>query len=264
MAGNNNAFGSTAAQTVTFNGGKLASDNDTRSLANNLVVNSVAGNQIAGSNSLTLTGDASGSGTLQVNVDTGKTVTVNPATTNGFAAGTLDVKSGTLLSGGSDKIGNTTALTLSGGTFDTGGFSEGDVSTSGLGALTLSANSTLDFGAGAGSQLWFSGVGSHTAATTLSILNWSGTASQAGGATDDRLIFAGTASSFTSDFTQSDVSFNGSFGYSAILFDAGHYEIVPVPEPSTIATAMGLLGLIGWRQHRRARQSGPAVRRAAF
>ena len=258
-AGNNSGFGSGA---VTLNGAKLASNNDSRSLSNALAVNNFAGNQITGSNSLTLTGNASGAGMLQVNfTDTTKTLTVNPASANGFAPATLDVTGGTLLLGGSDKVGNSTALILSGGTFNTGGFSEGDVNTDGLGSLTLSANSTLDFGAGTGSQLWFSGFSSHTASTTLSILGWNGTESQAGGPTDDRLIFVGTSSSFTNVFNQSEVSFNGNLGYTAIQFDIGHYEVVPVPEPSSIATVMGLLGLVGWRERRKTRQARSAERR---
>ena len=34
-------------------------------------------------------------------------------------------------------------------------------------------------------------------------------------------------------------------------------EIVPVPEPSSVATVLGLLGLVGWRERRK----GQAARR---
>ena len=214
-----------------------------------------------------------GNGTViltNANTYTGAT-TVSAGTLNvsGSIAGTSNVAvngGGTLLLGASNVINNAATVGLGtvglgGGTFNTGGFSEGDVTTNGLGALTLSVSSTLDFGAGTGSQLWFSGVAGHTASTILSILNWSGTAFQAGGATDDRLIFAGSASTFTSVFNQADVSFNGTFGYSAIQFDGGHFEVVPVPEPTSVATVMGLLGLIGWRERRKGLQARQGERR---
>ena len=69
-----------------------------------------------------------------------------------------------------------------------------------------------------------------------------------------------TAISFLTDFAQSDISFAGfGPGYSAIQF-GGQFEIVPVPEPSSVATAMVLLGLIGWRERRKERQARRAER----
>jgi hypothetical protein len=144
---------------------------------------------------------------------------------------------------------------LSGGILATGGFSEGSLANAGLNALTLTASSTLDFGAGSGSQLFFAGVGAHAAGAKLDITNWSGTPFQLGGAVDDRLIFAGAdLAAFTSLYNQADVSFNGVFGYMTLLLgDQQHFEVVAVPEPSSGAL-MGmaaLAGLAGWRQRRR-------------
>lgn len=75
-----------------------------------------------------------------------------------------------------------------------------------------------------------------------------------GGNTTDRLIFlTGSSSAFVSAFDQSDISFNGVFGYHAIDFGGGGFEIVAVPEPSSTALlgAMALIGLIGFRERMR-------------
>ena len=254
IAGNDSALGSTGAQAVTFNGGRLASDNDARSLPNNLTVNNVAGNQITGTNSVTLTGTAGGTGTLEVALtNPAKSFTVNPATANSFAPDMLRLTSGTLLLGGSNKIGDATKMNFNGGRLGLNNFSEGSAGTAGLGAMTLSASSTLDYGTlGAGANLVeFGGVGTHTAATALQVTNYD--------VGSDHLYFTGATSDFTSAFGQNEVSFNGTSGYAAISFGS-YYEIVAVPEPATIFGAMGLLGFIVWRERRRAR--GPWGRAA--
>jgi fibronectin-binding autotransporter adhesin len=247
VAGNNSAFGSTGTQTVTFNGGKLGSDNDARSLSNNLVVNNVAGNRITG-NSVTLAGTASGAGTLEVAVSAGKSVTLNSGTANGFAPAAIKVTTGTLVLGGDNKLGNATTLELAGGTFATAGFSEGSAGADGLGALTLSATSTIDFGAGA-SVVRFAGIAQSVADTVLMIANWTGTPTVPGGT--DRLLFSGLATDFTNLFNQNEVSFNEISGYFASEDLGGFYEITPVPEPATFLSALGVIGLIGYRERRR-------------
>ena len=62
------------------------------------------------------------------------------------------INGGTLLLGASNVLNDAASVTLGGGTLATGGFSET------LGALTLTANSTIDFGAGNTSVLSFSGA----------------------------------------------------------------------------------------------------------
>ena len=192
------------------------------------------------------------------NTFTGGT-TISGGTLSAAAAGALGATSGvavnsggTLLLGGAgaiDRVNDAAGLTLNGGALSTAGISS---SSETMGSLTLSANSTIDFGTGAGDQLTFAGVGAHTAGTTLSILNWSGTAKTVGGSGNDRLIFNGTSSAFTSVFAPADVSFSGfGPGYSAIQFDGSHYEIVAVPEPTTVFGGLILMGLAGWRERRR-------------
>jgi hypothetical protein len=50
----------------------------------------------------------------------------------------------------------------------------------------------------------------------------------------------------------SPTTFNG----ASIYDNGGVYQLVPVPEPSTIFAALSLLGLIGWRSRRQIRQWG--------
>ena len=55
-------------------------------------------------------------------------------------------------------------------------------------------------------------------------------------------------------FAQSDISFNGITGYQAIDLIGSGFEVVAVPEPSSIGLfcAAGLLGMASFRARRRA------------
>ncbi len=240
VAGNNSAFGA-GTQPLILNGGALASDSDTRTLANAITVNPVAGNQITGANSMTLTGGASGSGTLAVNLaSNAKTLTVNPAAADSFAPGMVRLNSGTLLLGSSNRIGDTTDITFAGGRLDTGGYSDQ------LGALILAADSTLDFGTSNTSHLQFSSA--TWTGGTLSIANWTGVTETAGNP-DQFLV---TSSGPVDSGFLSQIRFQG-YQSGAIAFDrgAGLYEIVPVPEPATIFGASALVAFVFWRERRR-------------
>jgi len=241
VAGNNSAFGSTGAQTLIFNGGRLASDNDARSLPNNLTVNNVAGNQVTGTNSVTLTGTASGPGTLEVALtNAAKSVTVTPASANSFAPDMLRLTSGTLLLGGANKIGDSTAVNFNGGTLNTGGFSDT------VGALTLTANSVLDFGTTNNVHLQFSSAA--WTAGALTVNNWTGTDFATGN--PDQFLVA-SAGPLDSSFV-AQISFTG-HGAGAVAYSVGGglYEIVPVPEPTTVLGALGLLAFLAYRERRR-------------
>jgi len=143
-------------------------------------------------------------------------------------------------------------MTLAGGTFNTGGLSErggiASAPTAGIGALTLTTTSTIDFGAGSTSMIEFSGVGTHTASMILKIINWDGVAYIGGG--NEALLFAGTSSNFTNVYNTNDVTFNGIAGYTAIQF-SGFYEITAVPEPATYLTGVLTLGALLLHQRRR-------------
>ena len=250
VPGNDLAFG-TAAQAVVLNGGGLASNSDTRTLAYPITVNPVAGNKITGSNSTTLTGAVTSGGagsTLDVNfTDPGKTLTVNPGTAGAFAPGAISLTSGTLLLGGANKIAASTDVIMNGGTLNTGGFSNT------LGALTVAANSVLDFGTTNNVNLQFSS--SAWTGGTLRIDNWTG--SPLIDTNQDRLLVVALPDASL----LSNIFFTGfTPGATAISF-GGLYEIVPVPEPATIFGGIALVGLVCFRERRRLLRLIPGTRR---
>jgi autotransporter-associated beta strand protein len=207
-----------------------------------------------------------GNGTLKLtaaNTYTGPT-TINGGTVevsgslNGTTTAGVDVANGTLVLSMGNAINNSSsALTLG----DSGNATHGTLkladslgsASETFGNLNVGFASTIDFGALNGDSLLFAGVGTHDAGATISILNWSGTALQAGGVSSDRLLFVGAdPSAFTSLYSQVDVSFNGVGGYAAIQVDTNHFEIVAVPEPTPVALelSIGILGLAGFRRRR--------------
>ena len=103
-------------------------------------------------------------------VDNDGTATFGKITGSNATPDSILVNSGgtLLLSGAGDHIADTTTLTLAGGTFDAGGVSET------LGTLTLTEDSTIDFGGGASTLTFADSTGLWTANKTLSIWNWSG------------------------------------------------------------------------------------------
>jgi hypothetical protein len=159
---------------------------------------------------------------------------------------------GTLMLGANNQINIAATMTLNGGTLALGGKSEGAAGTNGVGALTLTVTSTIDFAVGVTSSvIQFAGLGTHTGGTLLQITNWNGTPVTGGGT--ERLLFAGTTTSFTSLYAQSDVTFNGLAGYNAVQF-AGYYEIAAIPEPSTWFAASFAFIAAGFHQRRRLRR----------
>lgn len=146
-------------------------------------------------------------------------------------------------------------MTLAGGTFDLNGKSEGTAASggNGIGALTLTATSTIDFGSSAvqNNIVHFAGVGPHTlGGPDLLVIDWNGTALTGGGA--ERLLFSGLATDFTTQYAQSDVFFNGLMGYSVVQF-TGYYEVTAIPEPGTWIAAFAAVVVIGSTQRRRLR-----------
>ena len=149
-----------------------------------------------------------------------------------------------------DRIRDAAGVTLAGGTFQTAGHSET------VGALTLSLSSIIDFGDGLDpNALTFANSSALEAnwTGTLSIYNWTGSI--------DRLFFGSDANGLTVN-QLAQISFysgpgSGFLGGGAIL---GTGEIVPVPEPSAVFGAVGLLGLVGWRERRKAARVRQAER----
>ena len=194
----------------------------------------------------------------------------NIATTNNFTGtttvtnGTLEVSGaltatsqvtvntgGTLLlsSTATNIVNNGAAFDLNGGRITLGGASSLDET---VGALTLSASSILDFGTLASGHTFRFADSSALSwtGTTLSIYNWTsgtdhlffgdGTTTGLQQSQLDKIKFYSDGGTTILPFAPGFSAFTGSFG-----------EVVPVPEPSSAAAVMGLLGLIGWRERRK-------------
>jgi fibronectin-binding autotransporter adhesin len=201
----------------------------------------------AGPATLTLMGSSSYTGPTTV---TGGTLEVSGNLT---ATSDINVNSGAFSLAASNVINNAANVNLAGGTFKTGGFSEGDLSTAGLGTLSVSATSVIDFGVSGTSQLLFAGLGSHTPGTSLSITNWS-TPSDPNNPGNDHLLFAGDENArfaFDNAFAVNDISFNGNSGFATVQLDAGHFEVIP--EPSSLLLTTVAFGLLGLRRRRRSK-----------
>jgi len=189
------------------------------------------------SGTVTLSGNDTFTGSTTVNAGT-----LTLATSSGSALGSTSAitvnSGGTLLLGASDQINNSAGMTLNGGTFAKGNFSEGTAGAVGIGALTLtSAGSHIDFGTGTVGTLSFASFSA--AGNSLTIDNWTGTPNMVGGVGTDRLIFDANQSGNLSFF-----NFTGYLGATEFNLGNGFFEVVPlapVPEPATWAA--GVLGL---------------------
>jgi autotransporter-associated beta strand protein len=187
----------------------------------------------AGNNTYTGTTTVSG-GTLALAKTSGQ---------NAVGPGAILLNSGgTLLLENSNQIGNTTAMTLAGGTFSTGtGFSET------LGVLTLALDSAITLGAGLHNlRFGASNLAAWSPTATLTIYGWSGTAGLGGTAGQ---IFFGTGATALTLAQLSMISFNGYTG--AQLLASGELVPMAVPESRALLAALAVLGAILWRERGR-------------
>ncbi|WP_309382472.1 hypothetical protein [Cerasicoccus frondis] len=158
----------------------------------------------------------------------------------------IDLKCGTLLLKKSNVIGNYT-INAMGGIFNLQGYSEG------LQGLTLTKNSTIDFGSASGANsLDFGNTGSFTSGAYLTILNWqSGDTLKIGNLGSTRaqqVLFYGDYGSGVGFYTA--VYNNGSHiltpgSLSTIDPGAINCVPVPVPEPSTYLMGGALMLALG-------------------
>ena len=252
------AFGGNGARTLTLTGSNTG----------NNTFAPILGNGTGGATALT----KSGTGTWvlspsSANTFTGATmINTNGGTLNAAANGALGSTSsitinsgGTLMlsnSAATDRIGNTVGISLAGGTIlrsgsgvsegtgahtTNGGVTHTGTSAAGMGALTLTTNSTLDFGTSGVGTLVFSSFIPN--AHVLNIIDYTNTHASyplvsGTDGTDDRLIFNSDQATNLADF-----SFGGTSALE-IALGGGFFEIVPVPEPSTwFAAALAVGGL---------------------
>ena len=211
----------------------------------------------SGASTLSLSGIHTFSGTTTVSGGTlevsGTGALLNTSAVALNTGGTLLLSSTT-----ADRVIDLATVTLNGGTLNTGGLNET------VGALTMTASSVIDMGSPA-SLLTFANAGTTAWSGTLSVWNWTGI-QFLGGGTDQLLL---TSAATNSNITFANINFFSGSGIGQIGFGSafvpngfGGGEIVPVPEPSSVATVMGLLGLIGWRERRKVAHARQAARSA--
>jgi autotransporter-associated beta strand protein len=152
-----------------------------------------------------------GQGTSGIVKQGAGTLFLNSAVANDYA-GSTTISGGVLTLGASHQIPNASRLTLDGGTFQAAGFDDT------MGALSLTNNSTIDFGLGA--DLAFAPSSGETwSGATLNITNF--TAGQ-------NTWRVGSGNGDLSPSQLSHILFNGT---TAATIDSAGY-VLPVPEPN--------------------------------
>ena len=200
----------------------------------------------SGAGALVLHGSANNTYTGATVVNAGSLVLSNSSGNAINNSSSITVNSGgTLVLGASNQIGNSIGLVLNGGTFLLG--ASGVTET--LGTLTLSADSTIDFGNYGASglrQLTFASSAGVSWATnaTLTIANWQGVINTSSDFTE---IFFGVGGLTSAQ--QGQIRFANQGNVPGTLLGSG--ELVPVPEPRVYAAAVALLAAVGWRERRR-------------
>lgn len=250
-------IGGTAA--LTINGGVVNNDGDTQTFPVPITLGA-AQTWNAASGNLNFSGTINNAGFL-LTIDGANNTAISGviSSTGGLTksgAGTLTLSGantytgGTTLSQGTLRLGAANALGGSTSAFNfAGGILDANNQTASIGALSLTASSTLNLTADStpgtltfSSTTWTAG--------TLTINGWTGTAWGSG--TDDRIfITANPGAAFLNN-----VNFIG-FSTGATWLGTG--EIVPVLEP--INVALGVFGVVfvGFRLARRLRARRPVV-----
>jgi len=229
--------------TLNAGGGTLAPDAGT-TLTYAGVISGVGGLTKSDSGTVRLSGGAgSNRYTGGTTISGGTLALAKTAGQNAVGTGAILLNSGgTLLLENTNQIGDTTAMTLAGGTFSTGtGLSET------LGVLTLTSDSSITLG-GSIHNLRFgaSNLAAWTPGAELTIYGWAGTGGFAGTA---GRIFVGSANSALTSAQLARIAFDGHSG--AQLLANGELVPMAVPEAETILAALLILGLLAWREGRR-------------
>lgn len=194
-----------------------------------------------GSGTLTISGTGGNDYTGDTTINGGTVVLSKSAGVDAIGSGTVIINTGSTLQwGNNNQLDNTVNVSLAGGTLNLNSFSDT------ANTLTLSANSTVNFGSGTSSVLQFAN-GSYSGGI-LTINNWSGTMAGTG----ERLQFG---SPLSQDFLD-NIQFSGYDLGARQFFVGGMYVVVPIPEPSTVISLTLLGAALGWRERQRLNKWG--------
>lgn len=241
-----------ASGALTVNGGTLTLNNTAQSIGSfsgtGGTVNFGAGHTltITQVTATSFAGNLGGTGGLKMSGSSG-TLTLTGIDTY---SGQTKISDGTLKFSTTTALPTTSAFSLGGGTLQVG--ATGTFATSGT--LTLTANSTIDFGSGVGASTISFGNSSGTAwtaGTTLTITNYNSASGD--------LLRVGTTSGGLTSQQLSQITFSG-FSSGAVISSTGF--ITPgaaIPEPATCAAMFGTVALLCTRYYRRGRAVAPAV-----
>lgn len=239
-------LGIAGAGNTTFTGAILV--NNTASLTAGLGGLASFNGTISGNGSVTKTGAGvvalNTANTLTGNViATGGTLRLGAANALGNVTSVTVNSTATLEIATSGTVRDAAAVTLNGGTIArAAGVSET------FGALTLGANSTIDFGSGATGTIAFqpgSAGGFTPGAFTLSVVNFSqGNVLSFGSST--QLFAVGT---YVNGFSGSGFDF-GTQAFTA-SFASNTFTITAIPEPTVILPILAFIGLFLWGERKR-------------
>jgi autotransporter-associated beta strand protein len=160
--------------------------------------------------------------------------------------GATVIDAGTLLLGASNVLPDTSPVTLNGGTLATG---SGSSDTAGV--FDTNASSVIDMATGAAVQLTFASTTTADWSGLLKIFNWNGIVWLPGTTgVSDQIKFTTYSPEMISP---SKIQFYSDNGITLVGngggIDGGGF-LVPVPESTTLASLLALLGLAGYKERK--------------
>ena len=228
--------GGASGGNISIASGQLLAINQNSSTSFNGTISGAGGVSISGNSTLTLGAANTFTGTTAI-----QTGTLAAATSGalGNTANIVVASGGSLLVTANETIGNASTMNLAGGRL----LFSGNV-TETLGALTLSANSTIDLGENSVELSFASLVGLLN--YTLNIYNWSGNTqwSPSPGGGQDQVYIRSSLSESELQKISFYSSGIGTDSFIANAFQLGNYEIIAVPEPETWIAGLALLSFV--------------------
>jgi len=225
--------GGASGGNISIASGQLLAINQNSSASFNGTISGAGGVSISGNSTLTLGAANTFTGTTAIQTGT---LAAAASGALGSTANIVVASGGSLLVTANETIGNASTMNLAGGRL----LFSGNV-TETLGALTLSANSTIDLGENSVELSFASLVGLLN--YTLNIYNWSGNTqwSPSPGGGQDQVYIRSSLSESELQKISFYSSGIGTDSFIANAFQLGNYEIIAVPEPETWIAGLALL-----------------------